>query len=73
MLNLIRYYIWMYLDIVSRTPDMDDGDGFGDDSDSEEDPKNPKTPPNPKNKKNRKPESGEDPPEGWNGRFGFPK
>jgi len=53
--------------------DMDDGDGFGDDSDSEEDPKNPKTPPNPKNKKNRKPESGEDPPEGWNGRFGFPK
>lgn len=53
--------------------DMDDGDGFGDDSDSEEDPKSPKTPPNPKNKKNRKPESGEDPPEGWNGRFGFPK
>lgn len=28
MLNLIRYYIWMYLEVVSRTPDMDDNDGY---------------------------------------------
>lgn len=28
MLNLIRYYIWMYLEVASRTPDMDDNDGY---------------------------------------------
>lgn len=73
----------VFLNIVLNLPmfemgqdmldDMDDGDGEGFDDDSEEDPKTPKTPPNPKNKKNRKPESGDEPPEGWNGRFGFPK
>ena len=28
MLNLIRYYIWIYLDVISRNPDMDDDNGY---------------------------------------------
>jgi hypothetical protein len=49
----------------------DEGEDFGDD-DGEDDPK----PPTPKNspKKNKpKPNPDEEPPQGWNGRFGFPK
>jgi hypothetical protein len=55
--------------------DLDDDSGdsdFGDDDGEDE----PKTPPQPKNtpKKNKpKPNTDEEPPQGWQGRFGFPK
>lgn len=28
MLNLIRFYVSQYLDVISRKPDMNDGDGY---------------------------------------------
>lgn len=58
--------------------DGDDGENGGDidfgDDDGEDEPKNPPQQPN-NNQKKKKPKgnSGDEPPQGWQGRFGFPK
>lgn len=54
--------------------DMDDSgdEDFGDD-DGEDEPKKPQPPKNSPKKNKPKPNPDEEPPQGWQGRFGFPK
>lgn len=57
--------------------DMDDDSGeseFGDDDgEGEDEPKKPQPPKNSPKKNKPKPNPDEEPPQGWQGRFGFPK
>lgn len=74
----------VFLNIVLNMPMFDgwgqempdDGEDFGNDDDSEDEPKKPNPPPSPSRKAPKKkpdPNSEDEPPKGWNGRFGFPK
>lgn len=51
----------------------DDSDGEFGDEDGEDEPKQPQPPKNSPKKNKPKPNPDEEPPQGWQGRFGFPK
>jgi hypothetical protein len=72
MLNLPLFDMGDIGDIGDMGGLDDDETDFGDD-DSDDEPKTPKPPKNTPKKNKPKPNPDEEPPEGWNGRFGFPK
>jgi len=58
---------------MEGTTDDDDEDFDSDNDEGDSHPKTTPPPPKPQAKKKPKPNQGEEPPDGWQGRFGFPK